>query len=43
MSSGPGPKMLDDSISLKFSSEIRLKSESFDTSYDLMGFQVQKL
>jgi len=39
-SSGPGPKPLDGSISLKFLLETRLKSESFDTLDDLLGFQV---
>jgi len=34
---------LDDSISLKFTLDSRLKSESFDTLDDLLGFQVQKL
>ena len=42
-SPGPGPKPLDGSISLKFSLETRLLSESFDTSNDLLGFQVEKL
>ena len=39
-SSGPGPKPLDGSISLKFLLETRLKSESFDTLDDLLRFQV---
>ena len=43
ISSGPGPKLLGSSISLKFLLETRLKSESFDTLDDLPGFQVQKL
>ena len=34
---------LDDNILLKFLLETRLKSESFDTLDDLLGFQVQKL
>jgi len=38
---GPGPKPLDDSISLKFLLETRLQSESFDTVDDLLGFWVQ--
>jgi len=42
-SPGPGLKLLDGSISLKFWLETRLQSESFDTLDDLMGFQVQKL
>jgi len=42
-SSGPGPKLLDGSISLKFLLETRLQSESFDTLDDLLGFRVQKL
>ena len=42
-SSGPGPKPLNGSISLKFLLETRLKSESFDTLDDLLEFQVQKL
>jgi len=40
---GPRPKPLDGSISLKFLLETRLKSESFDTLIDLVGFCVQKL
>jgi len=40
---GPGPKALDDSISLNFLLETRLKSESFETGDDLLRFQVQKL
>jgi len=39
----PGLKLLDGSISLKFSLETRLQSESFDTLDDLLGFRVQKL
>jgi len=42
-SSGPGPKLLDSSILLKFLLETRLKSESFETLGDLLGFQVEKL
>jgi len=42
-SSGPRLKLLDGSSSLKFLSETRQKSESFDTLDDLLGFQVQKL
>jgi len=42
-SSGPRPKPLDDSILLKFPLETRLKSETLDTSDDLLMFQVQKL
>jgi len=42
-SSGPGPKLLDGRISLKFLLEIRLKSTSFETLDDLLGFRVQKL
>ena len=42
-SSGPRPKLLDGSISLKFLLETRLKSESFDTLDDVLRFQVQKL
>jgi len=41
--SGPGLKLLDGSISLKFILETRLKFESFDTLDDLLGFRVQKL
>ena len=37
-SSGPRPKLLDGSISLKFLLDIRLKSESFDSLDDLLGF-----
>jgi len=40
-SPGPGRQPLDDSISLKFSLETRLQSESFDTLDDLLGFRVQ--
>ena len=40
-SPGSGPKPLDGSISLKFSLETRLQSESFDTLDDLLGFRVQ--
>jgi len=40
---GPGRQPLGGSISLKFSLETRLQSESFDTLDDLLGFQVQKL
>jgi len=32
------PKLLDVNILLKFLLETRLKSESFDTSDDLLGF-----
>ena len=42
-SPGPGPKLFDSSISLKFLLETRLQSESFDTFDDLLGFKVQKL
>jgi len=42
-SCGSGPKPLDGSILLKFLSETRLQSQSFDTLDDLLGFQVQKL
>ena len=41
ISTGPGPKLLDGSISLKFLFETRLKSESFDTLYNLLGSWVQ--
>jgi len=41
-SSGPRPKLLEDSTSLKFLLETRLKSKSFDILDDLLGFQVQK-
>jgi len=37
-SPGPGPKLLDSTISLKFLLETRLQSESFDTLDDLLGF-----
>ena len=40
---GPGRQPLVGSISLKFSLETRLQSESFDTLDDLLGFRVQKL
>ena len=40
-SSGPRSKPLDGSISFKFLLETRLKSKSFDTLDDLLGFQVQ--
>ena len=36
-----GPKLLDDSILLKFLLQTRLQSESFDTFGDLLGFWVQ--
>ena len=36
-------KLLDGSISLKFLLETKLQFESFETSDDLLGFQVQKL
>jgi len=39
---GPGHQPLGDGISLKFSLETRLQSESFDTLDDLLGFRVQK-
>jgi len=42
-SPGPGPKPLDDGISLKFLLETWLQSEFFDTLDDLLGFRVQKL
>jgi len=42
-SPGPGPKLLDGSISLKFLLEIRFKSELFDTLDDLLRFRVQKV
>jgi len=41
--SGSRPKPLDGSILLKFLLETRLKSKSFDTLIDLLGFLVQKL
>ena len=37
---GPGRQPLSVSISLKFLLETRLQSKSFDTSDDLLGFQV---
>ena len=37
-SCGPRPKSLDGSISLEFLVETRLKSESFDTLDDFLGF-----
>jgi len=40
---GPGRQLLGGSISLKFSLETRLQSESFDTLDDLLWFRVQKL
>jgi len=40
---GPRLKRLDGGILLKFLLETRLKSKSFDTLDDLLGFQVQKL
>jgi len=40
---GLGRQPLGGSISLKFSLETRLQSESFDTLDDLLGFQVLKL
>jgi len=42
-SSGPGPKLLNGSISLNFSLETELKSKSFDMLDDLLFFRVQKL
>ena len=42
-SPGPGRQPLHGSTSLKFLLETRLKSESFDTLDDLLGFRVQKL
>jgi len=42
-SSGPGPKLLDGSISLKFLLETRLIAKSFVALDDLLGFWVQKL
>jgi len=42
-STGPGLKLLDGSISLKFLLGTRLQSESCDTLDDLLGFQAQKL
>jgi len=42
-SPNPRPKLLDGRISLKFLLETRLKSKSFNTLYDLLGFRVQKL
>ena len=42
-SPGPRPKLLDDSISLKFLLETGLQTTSFDTLDDLLGFWVQKL
>jgi len=40
---GAKKRLLDGSISIKFLLKTRLKSESFDTSIDLLGFMVQKL
>jgi len=40
---GPGLKLLDGSVLLKFLLETRLQFESFDTLDDLLRFQVQKL
>ena len=40
---GPGRQLLGGSISLKFSLQTRLQSESFDTLDNLLGFRVQKL
>ena len=40
---GPGLKPLDGSISLRFLLGTRLRSKSFDTLDDLLGFRVQKL
>ena len=37
-SPGPGPKVLDASILLKFLLETRLQSESFDTLDDLLAW-----
>jgi len=42
-SSGPGAQLLDGNILVKFLLVTRLKSKSFDTLDDLLGFQVQKL
>jgi len=42
-SSGPRPKLLDGSISLKFLLETRLKSKSFHILDDLLGLLVHKL
>ena len=42
-SSGFRPKPLDGRMSLKFLLETRLKSKSFATMDDLLGFRVQKL
>ena len=39
----PRAQPLGESVSLKFSLETKLESESFDTLDDLLGFQVQKL
>jgi len=39
-SPSPGPKPLDDSISLKFLLETRLQSKSFDNLDDLIGVSV---
>jgi len=38
-----GPNRLDGNILLKFILETRLKSESFDTLDDLLGFLLEKL
>ena len=40
---GPGHQLLVGSISLKFSLETRVQSESFDTLDDLLGSRVRKL
>jgi len=40
---GPRPKLLDGSISLKFSLETRPESNSFETLIGFLRFQVQKL
>ena len=40
---GPGRQPLGGSISLKFSLETRLESESFEPLIDFLAFLVQKL
>ena len=40
---GPGPKLLDGSISLKFLLETRLESKSFEPLIGFLRFQVQTL
>ena len=41
--SRPGAQPLDQSVSLKFSLESRLESESFEPLIDFLAFLVQKL